>query len=164
MVGSEGSTVSAGLGSSPWISTGPRPGGHAPALDEVLEAVEIAADAVIEEAEPVSDLLDEPLGVGIHDEPDLGAPCCLARERDGAIVLDTVDALPGDPVGWGLVGDACPPGLGPTGDRRRPVEGTVIDLDHLVHAFHERREGLELGPLPVDGIDGRVDRDGLLDA
>jgi len=38
-------------------------------------------------------------------------------------------------------------------------EGLVVELPDLLHSLHERREGLELGPLVVRGPDGDVDVD-----
>src|SRR6185503_1359967 len=63
-----------------------------------------------------------------------------------------------------LVGDARPPLLRAAGDRGRPVDRRVVDLDDLVDAVHELRERLELRPLVVRDADRNADVDGFADA
>ena len=61
-----------------------------------------------------------------------------------------------------LLGDLGIPLALDSADVGDPVQMGVVDLANLLHALHELREGLELGPLVVGRADRDVDLDGLL--
>ena len=67
--------------------------------------------------------------------------------------------VPGDALVGGLLDDLGVELSRDAGEGDLPVRVGVVDLAHRVDAGHELGEGLELGPLVVDGGDGEVDVD-----
>ena len=103
--------------------------------------------------------LDEALRLEVHEHGDPGQVDVERLERDHATVLGAVDAAPLDPLVGHLVDDLGVELAGHAGDRGDPVVAPVVELRDRVHAGHEVRERLELGPLVVRG----AHRDGDLD-
>src|SRR3954471_18879089 len=142
----------------------PGAGLDAALLDQLLEAVEVLADAAAVRADRGADLLLHALGLPLHPDGDLGAGILDRLGRDLARLLDATLALPGDaPVG--LLGDDLGVPLvalaAVFGD---PVQVRVVELPDRVDVLHELRKVLELRPLVVGGRDGDVDLDALLDS
>src|SRR4051794_30349720 len=139
----------------------PGAGLGAPGLDELLEALEVALGLLVDEAELVADLLDDPLGlhVELQEHPGAGA---LGLERDGAGVRRAIEAPPGDALVGRLVDDLGVPFTTSTGDLGHPVQPLVVELGDALDALHEVGEVFELRPLVVNGGDRTIDDDGLL--
>src|SRR5438093_9943941 len=143
--------------------TAPSTGRCLALLDECLEAPQVGADAALEHAQRVADLLRGLLRlVG-----DLERHARLHRvdllESDDARVRRAGRAAPGDDAIRGLLGDLGVPLLFFAADARAPAHRLAVELHDLLHAVHELREGLELRPLVVGRADGNVDDDVLLD-
>src|SRR4051812_22193541 len=142
----------------------PRAGRLARTLDELLESLEVALHAAIDDAEGVTGGLDRALRLVLERQVDAGNVRAEFLERDDAPVRGAIDGLPRhDAVGL-LVGDLRLPLLLPAGDLRLPAESGRIELDDLIDAFHEPREFLELCPLVVDSRDRHVDVDRIFDS
>src|SRR5512134_2041210 len=82
----------------------PAAGLHAAALDDLLEALEVALDASLHEAERVADLLHRPLGLVVHLQHDPGLALVEAVEGHHAGVLGPLVRGPGDALVGRLLG------------------------------------------------------------
>jgi hypothetical protein len=143
----------------------PAPGAGllAPALDHLLEALEVRAHPATGQADRVRGALRQALRLGVHHDHDLGAVVGQPVEVHGARVPRPLGARPGDPGVGDLLGD---PGVELLGASRRaddPVQPLVVELLDPVDRLHERRELLELRPLVVGGGHRHPDLDRLLD-
>src|SRR4051812_18203305 len=134
------------------------------ALDGLLELLEVAVDAALQEAEGIPRRLDRSFRLGIDAKRDLGLGRSHRVEQDSAGVLGTVGALPGDPGVRRLIGDLGLPLLLLAGDPRGPKQRPVIELLDRLHAVHELREILELGPLVVRDANRNGHRDRLFES
>ncbi len=117
------------------------------------------AARALHEAELVAHDLGEPFRIELELQHDLGPAVVEPVERDDTAVLGSLTRPPGDALVGMLLGDLRVPLALDSGDVGDPVQVGVVGLADLLHAFHELRKGLELGPLVV----GRADRDVDLD-
>src|SRR6185369_2817126 len=141
----------------------PGAGGGPAGFDELLEAFQVTFDLALQEAHVRPDRLDDSLGIRIELERHPRVVRAERLEQDGAGVLGTLGALPGDPGIRDLVGDVGGPLLPPAGDLGGPAQRLVVHLDDGLDGFHELGEALELGPLVVGDADRNVDVDGVLE-
>src|SRR6185503_259856 len=115
---------------------------------------EVTANAPLDDAEGVRGLLDEALRFDVELDFDHGPIRPERAEPDLAVVPGTFGAPPGDDLIGALLGDLGPPVLHDTGDRGRPFERLVVNLDHTFDSIHELGERFELRPLVVGDADG----------
>src|SRR5436190_3769742 len=143
----------------------PAPGARlrAAGLDEVLESLHVALDPPLNDAERGTRLLDRALRLDLQLERDAAAALVEPMERHHACVAGALDRGPGDALVRLLLGDPSLPRLVVAADVRDPLQGGVVELTDGLHALHERREALELGPLVIRGADGYRDVDGFHD-
>src|SRR5690606_24593914 len=120
----------------------PRAGLHATALDEVLEALQVALDPPVDHAQRIADLFLHPLGLVVHLHHDARLRIVQAMERDVAAIARAGRAGPCDALVRHLFGDARVPLLDLTADIGAPAHVLVVDLPHLLDTFHEVRERL----------------------
>src|SRR5918999_3915163 len=137
--------------------------GHATALDQLLEPVEVAAHAPGVQPGGGADGLAEAFRRVRQLKPDAGPLGAERLERDGAACVLAVGARPDDAAVGHLLEDLRVPLSAVAADRGRPVQLRVVELPDIVHALHEERELLELRPLVVRSRDRDVDVDLLLD-
>src|SRR5262245_13220950 len=105
-------------------------------LEQLLEPLEVAADATAVDAGHRADLLERALRPVGHPEPDPRLALAELVEPDGAAGLAAVEALPHDlRVGHLLEDLRLPLGL-PTADRGGPPEAGVVELLDVVDALH----------------------------
>src|SRR6185503_574955 len=114
--------------------------------DVLLEALEVALDAALEEAERIARALDRALRLGLDPERHTRLIRTSRLEEHGTGVVRAFDALPRDALIRRLVRDVGGPRLGLAGDVGRPPQGLVVDLLDRLDALHELREVLELRP------------------
>src|SRR5205823_5442820 len=120
---------------------------RAATLDQLLEPSEITAHAPCIEARCGAERLGWAFRLVAHREAHQRARLTKRLERDGAARLLAVLADPADLPVRMLFEDLRVPLRRLAGDRRHPVQAGVVELLHVVDAFHEEREVLELRPL-----------------
>src|SRR5919107_1120487 len=130
-------------------------------VEDLLEALEVALDLAVVEAERAADLLLQALRLPAHLDRDLGLAGVGRPERHLAGVGLAVDRAPGDPLVRDLVGDLGVPLVRAAAEVGDPVQVPVVELLDPLHALHEARELLELSPLVVDRVDIVIDDLGL---
>ena len=141
----------------------PLAGLAAAALDHLLEAVEVALDPPLGDAQRVAGLLDDALGLGVELDHHARLVVVEAVEGDDAGVVRAARGAPGHPLVGLLLGDLGVELALDPGDLRLPVQPAIIELADLLDALHEARERLELRPLVVDGVQRDADVDALFD-
>src|SRR5215218_5102548 len=132
------------------------PGARLPAatlVEDLLEALEVALDLAVVEAERAADLLLQALRLPAHLDRDLGLAGLRRPERHLARVGLAVDRAPGDPLVRHLVGDLGVPFVRAAAEAGDPMQAPVVELLDALDALHEARELLELRPLVVDRVD-----------
>src|SRR5207302_7091745 len=132
-------------------------------LDELLETLEVAFEPVGGETELVTDRFDQALGLVVDLYVDSSLSWAHRLEMNHAVVLLAAGVSPGDHLVGLLFGDLGIPLNFLAADLGPPVQVGVVQLPDLLHAFHELREGFELGPLVVGLSKRDVDLDALLD-
>src|SRR5262245_43843733 len=120
-----------------------------PRLDEVLEPLEVTLGASADDAQGVSRLLDEALGLELHLEHHLRTVVIEPVERDDAPVLRAGGGVPRNALVGLLLADLGIPLAFHTADLSGPVNVRVVALTDRFHALHEARELFELRPLVV---------------
>jgi hypothetical protein len=137
--------------------------GTAP-LDELLEPLQVSLHAAAVHPERGADLLRDALRlpVQLHHHPRLRLVDPV--EGDDAGIALPARRGPGDALVGMLLGDPGVPLLALAADLGDPVEVYVVELSHLLDAFHERRKLLELRPLVVRRLDGDLHVDRFLNA
>src|SRR3954453_8236077 len=126
-------------------------------LDVCLEAGEIGLDRALRETKPGGHLLEHPGRGEIHRDHDGRQPVVELVEADDSGMRRARDGLPGDQLVLAAVGDLAFPLPLAEPDLLLPAELVVLLLLDAEDAVHELGELLELGPLLVDGRDGRRD-------
>src|SRR3954470_4988325 len=135
----------------------PAAGRRAARLDELLEAAQVAFDLALHEAERVARLLDRVIRLDIELERHPGSRSIDRFEAHPAIVLGAAGRSPSDDRVRLLLADLGAPRAVDAVDLGVPCEGRVVQLLDALHAVHEPREFLELGPLVVGDADGDFD-------
>src|SRR5437763_401112 len=133
-------------------------------LDELLEALEVALDADLHDAERVGDVLDGALRIVVDLEHHACAVVVDPVKGHRARVPCAAAARPRDALVGALLDDLGVPFLFLAADDRAPVQALVVELMNFLHALHEARKLLELRPLVVDRPKRCIDLDGLLDS
>ena len=120
-----------------------------------------ALDLTLHETEGIASRFDQPVRLDIELQRHHRDGLADLLELDGPGVAGAVDRLPGDDAVRQLLRDASAPRTGLAGDRGRPIERPIVDLDDAFDPLHEEGERFELRPLVVDGAQWRLDMDGL---
>src|SRR5690625_3900191 len=142
----------------------PSAGLHPAALDELLEALGVGLDLTGVGTDRGTGLLRGVLGFPVHLDHHARLLVADAVEGDDAGVAGVAgDAAPGDPLIGVLLGDLGLELARLPAHSYYPAVAGVVDLGDGVHAVHELRKGLELGPLVIGGADRDVHLDGFLD-
>src|SRR5439155_1777611 len=115
----------------------PAVGLRAAALDQFLEALEIAADATRVEARGRAERLRGTFRLVAHRQAHQRPRVASRLEGDGAARLLAVLADPADLPVRMLLQYLGVPLRRLAGDRRHPVQAGVVQLLHVVDAFHE---------------------------
>jgi hypothetical protein len=137
----------------------------AAALDQLLEALEVAAHLRLHDAQEVTgEVLGGGLALDVHLDVDPRLIVAERLERDDSVVLDlAVDRLPGDLLVRLLVGDLGRPLALLAPDLGDPLHVPVVELLNGLDSVHELRELLELRPLVVRLLDRDADLDRIVD-
>src|SRR5207237_6476112 len=117
------------------------------ALDELLEALEVALDAGLHDAQRVGDVLHDALGLVVDLQHHARPVVVDAVEGHHAGVPGAAAARPRDALVGPLLRDLGDPLLFLAADGGFPLQALVVELANLLDAFHELREVLELSPL-----------------
>src|SRR5690606_7032500 len=131
--------------------TAPATGLVPAALDELLEPVHVAVDALAQHPGLVGHLLQETVRIDVHLRRDPGAARPEPMECDHTGVPRPGFRGPGDPLVRVLLGDRRVELARDTPDPGHPMGVRVVQLPNLFDTLPQLRDRLEPGPLALRG-------------